>query len=89
MRKNNKLILVLTFIFSFLLITPFTADLIKEQLVSGDVGTAYWLETWQCRISILVNSGLIWIFLIRVIIYNFVFATFMTGLLHLYRYIKD
>jgi hypothetical protein len=81
-----KILVVLTFIFSFLLITPFTADLIKEQFVTGDIGTAYWLETWECRISILVNSGLIWIFLIRVIIYNVVFATFVTSLLFLYRH---
>lgn len=63
-------IMIIVFIICFILVTPITAGIAKEQFIVGDIGTAGWIETWECRLDKLVRNGLLGLFIFRVVVIN-------------------
>ncbi|WP_010246450.1 hypothetical protein [Acetivibrio cellulolyticus] len=62
--------MIIVFIICFILVTPITAGIVKEQLIVGDIGTAGWIETWECRLRMLVRNGLLEVFIVKVVVMN-------------------
>jgi len=51
-RKHGSFkVLASVFIVLFILVTPFTSEIVKEQLIIGDIGTAGWIELWGDRLA--------------------------------------
>jgi hypothetical protein len=76
--KKLKIIIILSFTVCFLILLPSTAGYIKERYISGDIGTATWIETWQARIHMLQRSGEIGSFTFKVLLANTFIAACIT-----------
>lgn len=87
--KKLKILIILTFIICFLILLPSTAGYIKEQYISGDIGTATWIETWEARIYMLQKSGKIGIFVVEVLGINSFVAACITLVITSFCFLKD
>jgi hypothetical protein len=87
--KKLKILIILIFTICFLILLPSTAGYIKEQYISGDIGTATWIETWEGRIHMLQRSGEIGKFIVEVMVINSFVAACITIVITSFCFLKS